>query len=352
MFETKARACAVLSAAVILLAACSSGATTAPASVAPASVAPASVAPASGAPAAGASSAACPSKPLVVGIVTFSASDTATNYVTAGAQEQATAKGWSSSIVDANGSVDQANSAIQNLVEKGVDAIVVTIFPSDSLAAGLTAARAKGIPVFSDGGGLADGVLANVDIVFGKVNADRLVKDMGGKGSLLALTYRGGRPARLREADLDATLANYPDIKVTKTEIKIPGGAETSATGTTAWLAAHPAGNETLAIWTTYDDSAIGAISSLKAANRPDVKLVYGFNGTPDAMAAIQDGWLTGTTWIDLHSVGVQLIDLVDQARCQGSAWVPVSQDGKYIFVDKTNIDQFLKDHPETAPKK
>ncbi len=295
----------------------------------------------------GASSGAPAGDKLELGIVTFSATDIATNRVVTGAQAEAEAKGWTSTVVDAQGSIDTANSAIQNLVQKKVGAIIVTVFPSNSLKAGLDAAKAAGIPVFSHGGGIADGVAVSIDVSLGAVIADRVVADLGGKGDTLALTYRGGLPCREREASWMTVLGGNPDINNTTQQITVPGQVESATAATNAWLAAHPAGPNQ-AIWTCFDDPAMGAVAALKQNSREGV-LVYGVNGNPDALEAVKSGWLTATLWTDLPGAGKYLVDQIEPVRAAGAAWHPVIAPCDNVIVDKNNIDQFLKDHPDAA---
>ena len=172
--------------------------------------------------------------------------------------------------------------------------MVVTVFDSTSLAAGLAATQEAGLPVCSEGGGPAQGMSLDYDIALGMPNAERIVADMGGEGSLLVLTYSPGAPARLRYADLQEALKGAPNIKETDTEITIPGHVETSRAATIAWLASHPAGEEPLAVWTVFDDSAEGVVSALREQDRNDV-MVYSWNGTEAAMSNILEGWQTDT---------------------------------------------------------
>ena len=288
--------------------------------------------------------------PCEIGIVTFSATDVATNLAVEGAESQAAANGCTSTAVDAQGSVDQANTAMQNLVQKGVDAVVVTVFDSASLAAGLAATKEAGLPVCSEGGGPADGMSLDYDIALGEVNAERIVEDMGGEGSLLVLTYSPGKPARLRYASLQEALADAPNIKETDSEITIPGHVETSRAATIAWLAAHPAGEEPLAIWTVFDDSAEGVVSALQEQDRTDVA-VYSWNGTKAAMANILEGWQTTTVWLDLTAVGEACVASFPEIWAAGDSWEAKSLPGDYILVDETNIEEFLVDHPELDPR-
>src|ERR1700693_6596358 len=109
-----------------------------------------------------------------------------------------------------------------------------------------------------------------------------MLRAMDGKGSILALTYHTGEVCRNREVELDKALANHPDIKMTKNEVRIPGYFEDGAQYATAWLAAHPANSAPLAIWGSWDDPALGAVSALRQQNRADVK-VYGENGNAQA---------------------------------------------------------------------
>ena len=46
---------------------------------------------------------------------------------------------------------------------------------------------------------------------------------MGSAGSILALTYHTGEVCRNREVELDTALEAFPDIQVTKNEVRIPG---------------------------------------------------------------------------------------------------------------------------------
>src|SRR5260221_3026058 len=85
-------------------------------------------------------------KPLL-GMVSISANEANNQRFIQGAQQAAAQKGWDTSVIDAAGSADQANAAIQNLVQRKASAIVDLVFPVSSLGAGLAAAREAKIPV-------------------------------------------------------------------------------------------------------------------------------------------------------------------------------------------------------------
>ncbi|WP_187264903.1 sugar ABC transporter substrate-binding protein [Homoserinibacter sp. GY 40078] len=282
-----------------------------------------------------------------VGIITFSATDVAVNNLVRGAEEQAEALGYTTSVVDSNGSVDQANTAMQNLAQKGVDAILVTVWPSSALASGLASASAAGIPVVTLGGGLADGVKLSVDDSLNEPVAEYVMGKIQPGADVLKLTYRSGRPCQLREDAFDAAVADQ-NYTVTQQEVTIPGQVESSQAATVAWLAANQVAPGTSAIWTCWDDSALGAIAGLKQQGlEPGDVLVTGTNGTKEALTAIQEGWLTVTLWIDHYGAGKQLVDGIQEILAAGDGWEDKEIEANYEIVDASNVDQFIADHPE-----
>jgi ribose transport system substrate-binding protein len=283
----------------------------------------------------------------LVGIVSISANEANNARYITGAQAAAKEIGWQVTVIDAAGNADQANAAIQNFAQRGAAAIVDMVFPFSSIGAGLDAAKSAKIPVVTWGGGLGGGVAATNGSggpMVVPVN-DLMIKTMSGKGSVLALTYHTGEVCRNREVELDKALVSTPGIKVTKNEVRIPGYFEDGAQYANAWLASHPAGKENLAIWGCWDDPAIGAIGSLRAQNRTDVK-VYGVNGNAQALENIKKGFMTATAWQDSYTEGRNMIALLPEIVKAGASWTPKAVEVPAILVTSDNIDKFLADHP------
>jgi ribose transport system substrate-binding protein len=291
-----------------------------------------------------ASGASAKSSKLTIGIVTFSTSDVDTNHMVSAMTAEAASKGWAVQTLNANGSEQQANTQIQQLVTKNVSAVIVTVFDSNSLASGLAAAKAAGIPVLSAGGGLAPGVALATDDGAGQPVVDLMLKNLHNSGTVLDLTYHPGVPCRQRADAFDSIVKNYPDIKATDHEITIPGAAEAAQSATAAWLAANSGKTGNFAIFNCYDDDSMGAIATLKQNHRTGVQ-VYSYNATPPALAAVKAGTMTATLWLDLKSAGKILVDSIPQIRAQGSAWKPRSVIPKYIIVTKANVASFMATH-------
>jgi ribose transport system substrate-binding protein len=222
------------------------------------------------------------------------------------------------------------------------------VFPWSSIGAGLASAKAANIPVVSWGGGLGSSVAATNGSggpMVVPVN-ELMLKNMGGKGSILALTYHTGEVCRNREIEFDKAVAQFPDIKVTKNEVRIPGYFEDGAQYANAWLAGHPAGGENLAIWGCWDDPAIGAIGSLRAQNRDDVK-VYGVNGNAQALENIKNGFMTATAWQDSFTEGYNMTKMLKEIKDGGASWQPKAVEVPAVLVTKDTVEGFLKEHPD-----
>lgn len=290
---------------------------------------------------------------LLLGIVSISPAEANNARFINGANEQAAEYGWRVQVIDAQGAADQANSAIQNLVTRRAGAIIDMVFPTTSLNAGLVAAERAGIPVGTWGGGFGRAVVA-VNGSGGPMAVpvtEQMVTDMGGTGSVLALTYHTGQVCREREEEMDRILADYPGITVTKNEVRIPGYLQDGAQYAAAWLASHPAGAEPLAIWGCWDDPALGAISTMRQQDRDDV-LVYGVNGNAEAILAVQNGWMTATAWQQSFEEGKLLVrtlkDAIDTVEA-GGTFEPIAVEIEAIVVNADTVEGFIEEYPEAV---
>ena len=288
-------------------------------------------------------------KPLL-GLVSIAATEANNVRYINGAKKAAEELGWEVSVVDAAGSADQANAAIQNFAQRGAHAIIDLVFPASSIGAGLDAAKQANIPVVTWGGGLGSTVAATngSGAPIAEPVIKKMIEDLGGKGEILALTYRTGEVCRNRETLMDEMLKAYPDIKVTKNEVRIPGYFEDGAQYANAWLASHPPGDEKLAIWGCWDDPAIGAIGSLRSQGRTDV-LVYGVNGNAQAIENIKNGHMTATAWEDSFTEGYEMTKLLVEIKKAGTDWQPKAAEVPAVLITRDTVEGFLGDHPEAV---
>jgi ribose transport system substrate-binding protein len=155
---------------------------------------------------------------------------------------------------------------LQNLIAKGVDAILVNPGDVNGLNATLLEAMSKGIIVISVDQELNVPGVYNVGIdqkEWAKTSAKWLADKLGGKGDIVLIEGFPGHPANVARMDgVAEVLAGYPDIKVLAQDT----GKWDEATGQQVmsnFLAAYP----NLTGYWTQDGMAIGALQAVMAAN-------------------------------------------------------------------------------------
>ncbi|KPL73685.1 sugar ABC transporter substrate-binding protein [Bellilinea caldifistulae] len=177
-------------------------------------------------------------------------------------------KGLTTELVIESADTDVAGQIqqLQNLMAKGVDAILVNPSDVNGLNATLQEAVSKGIIVISVDQELNVPGVYNVGIdqkEWAKTSAKWLAEKLGGKGNIVLIEGFPGHPANVaRMEGVDEVLSQYPDIKVLAKDT----GKWDEATGQQVmsnFLAAYP----NLDGYWTQDGMAIGALQAVIAAN-------------------------------------------------------------------------------------
>jgi ribose transport system substrate-binding protein len=279
-----------------------------------------------------------------IGLVPFSGEEPTSMAAMAGIEAVAKQKGWSTTLIDPGGVTAQSVAAIQTLVEKHVNLIVSTVFPANSLAAGVLAAKAAGIPVVAVGGSTGPGVEANWDVgnADGKLEVNELAAVTHGQGNLLVFQYTPGVACDEREATLKQYLKTAHFSSVTYDEVPIPGQVQAGYKFGQAWLASHSGAG---AIWGCFDDPTVGALAAIKQAGRTNITTV-GVDGSPAALDAVRAGTMTATIWINGYGLGEEMAAAIPQLIKRGVNASPLEEAAPAVLVDKSNIASFLKEYP------
>ena len=228
-----------------------------------------------------------------VAILTPFQQSVTTNEMINSFQAQATARGWKTTVVDTKGDVGQLASRMEDVISSKVNAIVIVSTDPNQLKNQISAAKAANIPVFGLDSGYISGMAMNAtsdNTAMGKTISTFLFKAMNGKGNLVVLTYRPHPGVLKRTLALDEVLKAYPGIKVvTEQQVEVPGPIENSRKQMENILLANPGKGAITAVWTGWDEPAIGVTQALEAAGRKDV-LVTGIDGNSQALDLIQKG--------------------------------------------------------------
>ncbi len=177
-------------------------------------------------------------------------------------------------VTNSNDDIAKEISDVEDMITKGVDAIVITAASPTALAPVVEDATAAGIKVVSfDNVVETDQQVATVGIdekEFGKICADFLVEALGGKGKIVVLNGIAGTATdALRWQGAEEVFANHPEIEILGTANADWDYAKGKA-AMESMLSAYP---QIDGVWSQGGAMTQGAIDAFIAAGRPLVPM-------------------------------------------------------------------------------
>ena len=286
--------------------------------------------------------------PPVVAVITPYLAQPGTQFMVEAFQAYAKEKGWTANVIDTAGDVAAVIGRLEDVVNQGVDAIVINVDPTQ-VAAGLQAAKKANIPVFGLDAGTDPLLVTNVTsngYEMAAETATYVVDRIGGKGNIVMLTFDPYPPVQKRGVVANAIFANYPDIKVLDRitpDVK-DGGIADSRAKMEAVLAANPKAGSIAAIWAAWDQPALGALQAIEAAGRQNEGIVIvGIDANPQALDAIAKGGnFEASVAQDFNGMGRTVGDQVAIYLNKGK----ITQTTIYVptkLVTAANVADFIK---------
>ena len=243
-----------------------------------------------------------------------------------GAQKAADASGVQLVVVDAQDDPARQISSVEDLIQKHVSVILLNPTDSSALAGAVQSAQRANIPVITldrgvDGAEVASHI-ASDNIAGGKMAADFLSKQLGGKGNIIELQgVAGTSAARERGKGFDDEIATT-GMKVVAQQ---PANFD-RAQGLSVSENLLQGNSDVQAIFAQNDEMALGAVQALAGKNKK--VLVVGFDGTPDGKKAVQDGQMAATVAQQPEEIGRLGVEtakkLIDKQPVDKSIAVPL----------------------------
>jgi ribose transport system substrate-binding protein len=232
----------------------------------------------------------------------------------AGMRAEATAKGYKLVFVDANRDNAKQQSQVEDFISNKVDAIVLTPYDSTAIGSAIVEANNANIPVFTADIASTSSqgkVVAHIasDNVQGGAQAGKLICAAVGKTGKVAIL---DEPEVTSVQDRvkgfkDALKANCPGVTIVA-DIDAGGQRTKADSSMTDILQSNP---DVKAVFGINDDSALGAVSAIKAANLTGKIAVVGYDATPEARAAIKSGEMYGDALQFPEQIGKLTIDTI-----------------------------------------
>lgn len=231
-----------------------------------------------------------------------------------GMKDEAARYGYSITFADANHDQAKQTSQVEDFISKKVDAIILC--PADSKAVGsaIVEANTANVPVFTAdiastaSKGTVQSHIASDNVQGGKVAADLMGKALGGQGTIAIIDEPEVTSVQDRVKGFKDELgAKFPHIKIVADQ---PAGGERNkaSTVTDNILQRFP---NLSGIFGINDDSALGALASVKSAGKVGKIKIVGYDAIPEAQKAIDAGQMVGDPEQHPDQIGKLTVDAI-----------------------------------------
>ncbi len=210
-----------------------------------------------------------------------------------GAEEQATELDATLTVADAQNDAAKQVSDVEDMIQKGMDLILINPTDSEAVGAAVQSANDAGIPVITvDRNAESGDVVAHVasdNVAGGKLAGDYMVELVGEGGKVVELEgIPGASATRDRGQGFNEAIDGKLDV-VAKQSANFD-----RAQGLTVMENILQDNKDIVAVFAHNDEMALGAVQALNSAGLNDVKVI-GFDATDDAVKAVEDGTMAAT---------------------------------------------------------
>ena len=209
-----------------------------------------------------------------------------------GIESKAKKLGYDVVVLDSQNDPAKEVSNMEDISVKDVDVVLLNPVDSDSAIASVMVANNLNLPVITvdraTNGGKVVSHVASDNVEGGKMAAQYVVDQLGGKGNIVELEGIAGSSAtRDRGAGFDNEIKNSNLNIITKQSADFD-----RTKGLSVMENIIQSKGNIDAVFAQNDEMALGALKALQDANLDDV-LVVGFDATDDAVASVQKAiWL------------------------------------------------------------
>lgn len=267
--------------------------------------------------------------------------------------EEAKKLGWETQVLNSNGSLQTHAEQLENLIQKGVDGMILCMSKPVQFDAQFLEAKNAGIPVITISSGSSPHTLFDVtpnEYVMASEAAVYLLGTINFEGNILVQKFESNTGARIRGEILDTVLSENQAVKVV---------GQHSMARTSSWrddvrngmsaLILQNAGNFK-GVWAAFDGQAlvIDDILLEQGLKKGDVSLVS-IDGGQEVFRRIKDpnSMMTATVSIPFEDMALSAVTKMKEIAVDGKDKKDLVP-GPYLFipatlVDASNVDQFIK---------
>ena len=231
-----------------------------------------------------------------------------------GMKDEAAKYGYKITFTDANRDQARQTSQVEDFLSQRVDAIILTPVDSKAVGPAIVEANNANVPVFTadiastSSKGVVVSHVASDNMQGGRVGADLLCKALGGQGSVAIIDQPEVTSVQDRVKGFRQELAaKCPNVKIVADQTA-GGDRGVAATVMDNLLQTYP---NLTGVFGINDDSALGALKSIKSAGKLGTIKVVGYDATPEARKAIDTGQMVGDPEQHPDQIGKLTIDQI-----------------------------------------
>jgi erythritol transport system substrate-binding protein len=280
------------------------------------------------------------------GLISIIVTDPANPYwFTEGEVAKATAEklGYTANVSAHKGDTNAESTLIDTAITNKSVAIILDPANADGSVGAVKKAIAANIPVFLVNAeinqeGLAKAQLVSNNAQGAAAGATQWVEMVGEKGNYVELF---GNPsdnnAATRSNGFETVLTQYPDLVKVGREVANWDRSQ-GYKKMQSLLQAHP---DIIGVISGNDEMALGAVAALKEAGKLDQVKVGGFDGSPDAVAAVKAGELQYTVLQPVAVFSQKAVEQADSFIKTGATGVATEKQlYDCILITKDNVDK------------
>jgi erythritol transport system substrate-binding protein len=259
------------------------------------------------------------------------------------AKAKAEELGYETSVASHDDDPNKQSELIDAAISRKAKAIVLDNAGADASIGPVRKAEDAGIPVFLIDREINETGIAKAQIVSNNsqgasLGAQEFVKAMTGKGNYVELTGKeSDTNAGVRSKGYNDVISQYPDMKQVAKQTANWDQQE-AFTKTETILQRNRnvdgiiAGNDTM---------ALGAVAAVKAAGLTDKIKIVGFDGSPDAINAVEKGQMVATVLQPAALISEMAVEEADKFIKTGKTGKPEKQAIDCELVTPDNAPEF-----------
>ncbi|MBV9655188.1 MAG: D-ribose ABC transporter substrate-binding protein [Acetobacteraceae bacterium] len=260
------------------------------------------------------------------------------------AQKTAEQLGYTAKVSAHKADTNTESNLIDTAITNKSVAIILDPANADGSIGAVKKAVAANIPVFLVNAeinqeGLAKAQLVSNNAQGAALGAQQWVEDVGEKGNYLELL---GNPAdnnaATRSNGYTTVLSQYSDLKRVASEVANWDRTQ-GYNKTQSMLQAHP---DVIGLISGNDEMALGAIAALKESGKLSKVKVGGFDGSPDAVAAVKSGEMQYTVLQPVATFSAEAVRQADKFLKTGKTGAASEKQlFDCILITKANANNF-----------